>query len=117
MTKPQSMSSKTTKRRPPAMSPERKISRCVSLAYDLAEKQLEDGSASSQIISKFLELGTKKAELELERARHENELLKAKTEALKAQARSEEMYKKVISAFRSYSGQPPIDEDDEYEDD
>lgn len=116
MTKPQSMSSKTTRRRPPAMSPEMKISRCVSLAYDLAEKQLEDGSASSQIISKFLELGTKKAELEIEKAKHETELLKAKTEALKSQARSEEVYKKAIAAFRSYSGQPPL-EDDDYEDD
>lgn len=112
MPKPQQMSSKTSRRRPPAVTPEAQISRCVSLAYDLAQKMLEDGSASSQIISKFLDLGTKKTELELEKARHENELLQAKTAALKAQARSDEVAKAAIAAFRSYTGQTTYEEEE-----
>lgn len=114
MTKPLQNNNKNTRRRPPAATPEGQINRCISLAYDLAEKQLEEGTASSQVISKFLELGTKEKELAIKRAEHENELLKAKTEAIKSQARSEEFYKKVINAFRSYSGTPVNEED--YED-
>lgn len=104
------------RRRPPALSPEGRINRIIDAAYDLAEKQILEGTASSQVISKFLDLGTQKTKLEQEKLRHENELLHAKTEALKTAQRSEEFYKEVLKAFRSYSGQSTADEDEDYGD-
>ena len=51
----------------PAISPEARENQLISLAVDLAERQLMDGSASSQVITHFLKLGTTRAELEKEK--------------------------------------------------
>lgn len=77
----------------------------ISYAIDLAEKQLQEGTASSQVITHFLKLGTSRAELEREKLAHENRLLQAKTEALQSAQRVEELYAQAISAMRKYSGQ------------
>lgn len=101
-------SSKKSKR--PAMSPEARENELISLAVDQAEKQMLEGTASSQVITHFLKLATVKSKLELEKLTRENELLRAKTEAIEAQKNTEEMYKRVLSAMRSYSGMEDIDE-------
>lgn len=77
----------------------------ISAAIDLAAKQIAEGTASSQVITHFLKLGTTREKLEQERLRQENSLLKAKSEALASQARVEELYKNAMKAFREYSGQ------------
>jgi hypothetical protein len=71
---------------------------------DLAEKQLLDGSASAQVITHYLKLGTTRESLEQERLRNENALLTAKVKALASQGRIEEMYEKALAAMRDYSG-------------
>ena len=63
----------------PALTPEARENQLISLAVDLAEEQLRDKTASSQVITHFLKLGTTKAELEKEKLAKENELLRAKT--------------------------------------
>lgn len=88
----------------PAMTPEGRENQLISLAVDLAEQQLFDGTASAQVITHYLKLGTTRASLEREKLERENELLKAKTESLKAQQRNEEMFKQAIDAMRMYSG-------------
>ena len=93
-----------TKKSRPALSPEAQESRMISLAVDLAEKQLMEGTASSQVITHFLKLGSVKAQLETEKLRKETALLEAKTEALESSARVEELYNNAITAMRSYSG-------------
>lgn len=99
----------------PATTPEGQENHMVSLAVDLAEKQLLDGTASAQVISHYLKLGSSRERLEQERLRRETELLTSKTEALAAQARIEEMYMKALDAMRSYSGQDsPEETSDEY---
>lgn len=98
----------------PATSPEARESQLINLAYDLAEQQLRDGTASSQVISSFLKLGSSREELEQERIRHENELSRVKREAIESQKRSETMFEEAIAAFRSYSGQQPPEPDDEF---
>lgn len=95
----------------PALSVEARENQMISLAVDLAEKQLREGTASSQVITHFLKLGTSRAELEKERLVHENELLRAKTEALQSSKHSEELYLNAIKAMRNYSGHGG-DEDD-----
>lgn len=99
----------------PALTEEARESRMISFAMDLAEKQLREGTASSQVITHYLKLGTAQARLELERMKQENELLAAKTEALKSAKRVEELYANAIKAMRSYSGHGSDEvEDDEY---
>lgn len=106
------------KRRRPATTPEARENQLISLAVELAEKQLTEGNASAQVISHYLKLGSSRERLEQERLRHENELLQVKREAIESQKRVEEMYVEALNAMRSYSGQDPIDDgyDDEYED-
>lgn len=95
----------------PALTPEARESQMMSLAVDLAEKQLMDGTASSQVITHFLKLATTKANLEREKLERENELLRAKTEALQSAKHIEELYTDAINAMKRYSGQGgPTDE-------
>lgn len=98
------VSNSDTKRMRPALTPEARENQLVYLATNLAEQQLMDGTASSQVITHFLKLGTEKERLERERLAHENELLKAKTEALQSAKRVEELYAQALSAMKSYSG-------------
>ena len=103
-------SSGTTRRLRPALSPEARENQLVALAVDLAEKQLLEGTASSQVIVHYLKQGTLKEKLERERLEEENKLLKAKTEAIKSTKRSEELMEEALKAFRSYSGHGDNDE-------
>ena len=106
MAKVNSSSNKRTSRLGrPALSPEARENQMIAYATDLAEQQLRDGTASSQVITHFLKLGTSKAELEKEKLRQENELLKAKKENLESQKRVEELYMNALNAMRKYSGQ------------
>lgn len=98
-------------------TPEGRENQLASLAFDLAEKQLRDGSASSQVITHFLKCVTTKAQLEKEKLRHETEMIRAKREAIEAEKRSDEMYEKALKAMRTYSGQgDDYDYEDEYYD-
>lgn len=85
----------------------------ISLAVDLAEKQLAEGKASAQVISHYIKLGSTREKLEQERLRRENALLEAKSEQIASGKRIEELFSAAIDAMRSYSGAPhqdPIDE-------
>ena len=95
----------------PALSPEARENQMISLAVDLAEKQLIEGTASSQVITHYLKLGTMNHKLELEKLEKENALLKAKTESLQSSKRMEELYADAIKAMQSYSGLGDSDED------
>ena len=76
----------------------------VSLAVDLAEKQLAEGTASAQVITHYLKLGTTTHELELEKLRLENELKKAQTKQIASQEETEKMYREALKAMRRYAG-------------
>lgn len=91
--------------RRPALTPEARENQMISLAVDLAERQLEEGTASSQVITHFLKLGSSKERLEREKLEEENKLLRAKTESLQSQKRVEELYAEALTAMRRYSGQ------------
>lgn len=97
-------------KRPPATTPEARENQLISTAVDLAEKQMLEGSASSQVIVHFLKLGTSRERLEQERIKHENELLQAKVESLASAARVEELYRNALAAMRSYAGHGETDE-------
>ena len=96
---------KEKRTRPPALTPEGRENQLISLAIDLAEKQLSEGTASSQVITHYLKLGSTKERLEKEKLEKENELLKARTESLQSAKRVEELYKEALNAMKRYSGQ------------
>ena len=98
--------------RPPAKTLEGREDQLISLAVDLAEKQLARGDASAQVITHYLKMGSRREQLEQERMRGEIDLQKAKIESLAAQQASEESYKAALEAMRSYAGQQPEDEID-----
>lgn len=101
------------RRLPPARTVEARENQLISLAVDEAERQLRAGTASSQVITHYLKLGSTREKLEMERLRRENELLKAKTEALESSKRMEELVGEALKAMRSYSG---ISSEEYYED-
>lgn len=98
----------------PATTPEGREAQLVSLAFDLVEQRIRDGTATSQEVTHFLKLGSSREQLEQQRLEHENQLLQVKREAIESQARVEELYKSALDAMRTYSGQVPQDTD-EYE--
>lgn len=112
--KVKSTSSTETKRTRPALTPEGRENQLIAKAINLAERQLDEGTASSQVITHFLKLGTEKAKLEREKVQYENELLKAKTKMIESTKRSEELFERALMAMSDYRGSSkPNDEDDE----
>lgn len=97
----------------PALTPEAREKQMVAYAVDLAEKQLLEGTASSQVITHYLKIGSMREKLERERLEEENKLLRAKTEALQSQKRVEELYVNALNAMRRYSGQDSEGEEDD----
>lgn len=86
----------------------------ISLAMDLAEQQLRDGTASSQLITEFVKRGSTKARLEKEMMEEQRRLMEAKTQNLQSAQRIEELYAEAIKAMRNYGGHDESDESDEY---
>lgn len=97
----------------PGLTPESREDQLVALAINLAEEQLLAGTASSQVISHFLKIGSTKERIEKEILSEQKELVKAKTEALKSEKRVEELYTEALNAMRRYSGQARVENDDE----
>lgn len=94
----------------PALTPEARENQLISLAVDLAEQQLRDGTASSQVITHYLKLGTTRERLEKELLEREVELKKAKTESIQSAERIEKLYSEAITAMRNYGGRGDPDE-------
>lgn len=97
----------------PALTPESRENQLISLAVDLAEKQLLEGTASSQVITHYLKLGSTKEKIEKEILEKQKELISAKTKALKSAERIEELYTNAIKAMQSYNGKTDFDGDDD----
>lgn len=93
-------------RRRPATSPESRELELASYAFDLAEKQLRDGTASAQVITHFLKLATEREKLEMVRLKSENRLLEAKAENLASQQKQEELFAEALKAMTIYKGDP-----------
>lgn len=102
----------TRPRRPPATTPEARENQVICAAYDLAEKQIREGTASSQVLTHFLKLGSPIAKLEKDILIGQKKLMDAKTEALQSSKRIEELYGEAMKVMKTYSGQGVNDDDD-----
>ena len=94
----------TAKRTRPALTPEARENQLIAMAVDLAEKQLLEGTASSQVITHYLKLGSSRDRLEREKLQEENKLLRAKTEQIESMKNMEAKYIEAIEAMKRYSG-------------
>lgn len=96
----------TNSKRPPALTPEADESIMINLAMNQARRQMEEGSAPSQVVTHFLKLAAEKErqQLELEKMEKEIELLKAKTDAIESAKQMGELYKEAIAAIKTYNG-------------
>lgn len=88
----------------PALTPDARESQLINLAMNLAEQQLRDGTASSQVITHFLKLGSQREKLEEEQIRKNNDLLEAKKNSIEADAHNEELYENAVAAMKRYNG-------------
>lgn len=100
-----------------ATTPEGREQQLVGAAIDLAEQQIAAGTASAQVITHYLKLGSSREALEQERMKNEIALMEAKREAMASAARVEELYLGALNAMRSYQGQPPLEVESEVVDD
>lgn len=98
----------------PALTPEARENQLIFLATELAEQQLRDGTASSQVITHYLKLGSSKEKIEKEILEKQKDLITAKTEALQSAKHIEELYANAIEAMKSYSGHGGDVDDGEY---
>jgi len=103
---------KSQRKRPPGTTPEARENQMISLAIDLAEKQLEKGTASSQVITHFLKLGSTQAKIEKDVLEKQKELIMAKTESIHSGKRVEELYVNALNAMRVYTGSKPEEDND-----
>lgn len=103
----------TPRRGRPATDPLAREQQITAKAVDLVERQIEEGTASAQVLTHYIKMGSSREELEQMRLRQENELLKARIKALETAEDSAEMYKNALNAMRSYAG---ADDYDEYDD-
>lgn len=88
----------------PALNPEDREQQLANLAMNLAERQLLDGTASSQVITHYLKVGSIREKYERERLIEENKKLRAQTEALESAKRIEELYSEAMNVFKGYQG-------------
>lgn len=98
----------------PATTPEGREQQMVSLAFDLAQAQLEDGTASAQVITHFLKFGSSQNALEKEKLRKENLLMQARVDQISAASQNSELYMEAINMMKVYTGEDPEEQSDEY---
>lgn len=106
---------KAQRLRRPAITPEGRENQLISLASDLAEKQLVEGTASSQVITQLLKFGSQRERLEQEKLQHENLLLSAKKEQIQSGKKMEDLYERALKAMKTYQGQEVEEYDDREE--
>nr|DAO48799.1 MAG TPA: hypothetical protein [Caudoviricetes sp.] len=104
---------KTKAKNRPALSVEAREAHLISLAEDLAEQQLRDGTASSQLITHYLKLGSTRERLEKKLLAEQVELASAKKDNIRAQARQDELYEAAMKAMQRYNGDMDEEEYDE----
>lgn len=86
------------------LDPAAREAQMIALATDLAYQQLKNGTASSQVITHYLKLGTQREKIEKEILERQKELIEEKTNAIKQTRNMSELYENAIAAMRKYSG-------------
>lgn len=101
--------------RPPATTPQDRENQLIAAAVDLAEQQILNGTASAQVLTHYLKLGSSREKLEQQKIQNENELLATKREMLDSERRVETLISDALHAMRAYSGTAIADSEPEYD--
>lgn len=106
-------SSGTLRKMRPALTPEAREGQMISLAMDLVEERLRNGTASSQETTHFLRIAANKKidELNIQLAQKDLELKEAKKQAIYSTERMEQLYAEAIQAMQRYGGHGEEDEE------
>lgn len=96
---------KKYRKSPPARTSKARENQLINLAFDLAEKKLQDGTASSQIITTLINFASQKYQLELERLKSDLKLAETKVNQIEEQKTGKELYEEAIKAFKRYQGE------------
>lgn len=104
------------RRRSPAKTPEERESILISKSLNLIEKQIDDGSISSTVLSIYAKAGTERDRLEKERLRADNAVLRKKLETMEAAIDVKNLMEEALDAFKGYSGKATTNNFDEYYD-
>lgn len=86
----------------PALTPEARENQLIALAVDCAEEQLRNGTASSQVITHYLKLGSTREKLEKEIMEKKKELMDAQIKETESLGDIKEMMEKALDAFKGY---------------
>ena len=106
-----------SRRRPPALSPEAAERRCIESAYELAQRQLDEGTASPSVITHFLKMGTARAQYETEKLAADTELTKAKKVSIQKSDELQALMSEAMSSMQRYRGHRNEDEEDDDDED
>lgn len=87
----------------PSMDPSNREKQLINKAYNLAEKKLDDGTASDSTINYLLKLGSEQQKTLQAKINFETELLRAKTLSLEAESKEKGDTAVVLDALKSYS--------------
>lgn len=93
-----------SRRRSPAKTPEERESLLISKSLNLIERQIEEGTVSSAVLSIYARAGTERDRLEKERLRNENDVLRKKVETMEAAVDLKNLMEDALSAFKGYQG-------------
>lgn len=106
------------RRRSHAKTPEERESQLIAKSLNLIERQIEDGSVSSTVLSIYAKAGTERDRLEKERLRNENEVLRKKVQTMEAAVDVKNLMEDALAAFKGYSGQSQgsFEDDEDYYD-
>lgn len=87
----------------PALTPEAREKQLVSLAVNLAEKQLRDGTASPSIINHYLKIASTRETIEREILEKQAKLIEAKAQVITEGKDNEKLAKAAIEAMKNYN--------------
>lgn len=86
----------------PALNPDSREKQMINKAVALAERQLEDGTASAAVITHYLKLGTEREKMERDILSRQAKLLEAKATSIEQAKDNENLAKEAVDAMKSY---------------
>lgn len=97
------------RRHPSPRTPQQREAFLENLALDTAERQMLDGTVSSQVLTHFLKAASERDKLERLKIQADIEMAEKKLELMESAKRVEELYEGAIAAMRAYQGVPPLE--------
>lgn len=92
-----------SKQLPPALTPEGMLDKLTKKAFDVANKQLDDGTIAPSTLNALLRFGTAERELQLEAMKSNKKLSDSKIELIESEVKGKGDSEAVISAIRGYA--------------